>query len=201
MKRLFYIALCVAALLCVGCNEEEDIFTPQKEAIIRYLTSSRRMVAESEVGSVIEENPSFYTQFGQSVYRHIPTYYNSDREEWSEVEPGSTVSIAFNAYVFSGSEPNIDDVYWSNIPKTISEVESASRNPYADLSWSEEPLTITLGQTRTIRGLEEALVGCHDQDSVQVYMTYNAAYGGAEVGIVPKNSSVAWYIKILSVLK
>ena len=201
MKRLFYIALSVAALLCGGCKDDEDIFTPQKNAILRYLTSSRRMVAESEVGSVIEENPAFYTQFGQSVYRHIPTYYNSDREEWSQVEAGSTVSIAFNAYVFEGTEPTINDVYWSNIPKTITEVESTSKNPYADLQWSEEPLTITLGETKLIGGLAEALVGCYDQDSVQVYMTYNAAYGDAVVGTVPKQSSVAWYIKILSVLK
>ena len=136
MKRLFYIALSVAALLCGGCKDDEDIFTPQKNAILRYLTSSRRMVAESEVGSVIEENPAFYTQFGQSVYRHIPTYYNSDREEWSQVEAGSTVSIAFNAYVFEGTEPTINDVYWSNIPKTITEVESTSKN-------------------RTVRGLAE----------------------------------------------
>lgn len=201
MKRLFYIAISVVALICCGCNEEEDIFTPQKESIIRYLTSSRRLVAEDEVGNVIEEQPPFYTQFGQSVYRHIPNYYEEGRDEWSVIERGNTVQIAFDAYIFSGSEPSEKDLYWSNIPESISAVESNSKNPYADLQWSEEPLTITLGRTNIISGIETALIGCRDQDSVQVYMAYTAAYNKAKVGTVPKRSPIAWYIKILNVSK
>lgn len=201
MKRLFYIAISVAALICCGCNEEEDIFTPQKEAIIRYLTSARRLVAEEDMGNVIEEQPAFYTQFGQSVYRHIPNYYEEGRDEWSVIERGSTVQIAFDAYVFNGSEPSVKDLYWSNIPESISKVESESKNPYADLRWSEEPLTITLGRTDIISGIETALMGCRDQDSVQVYMAYTAAYNKNKIGTVPKRSSIAWYIKILNVSK
>lgn len=200
MKRIFGIAVFALAFLC-GCGDDEDIFGNQQTSIVRYLTSTRRLIAESDVDNVIENDPAFYTEHGRSTYRYIPTYYNADREEWSEVERGSTVDLLFDAYVFSGSEPSLSNVYWSNVGSTISALESQSVNPIAKLDWTTDPLTVTIGSTKMIKGLEEALIGCRDQDSVQIYMTYNMAYGKNLVGTVPKNSSVAWYIKILRVTK
>lgn len=200
MKRLFGIAIFAFAFLC-GCGDDEDIFTTQQTSIVRYLTSTRRLVAESEIDNVIENDPAFYTEHGRSTYRYITTYYNEDREEWSEVQPGCTVDLLFDAYVFDGSEPSLKNIYWSNVGSTISALESQSVNPVAHLDWTTDPLVVTVGSTKMIKGLEQALVGCRDQDSVQIYMTYNMAYGKHLVGTVPKNSSVAWYIKILKVTK
>ena len=178
MKRLIYAVMVMGALLTSGCNKDEDMLTKQKDAIVRYLTSSRRLVAEEEVGNVIAENPPFYTQFGQDVFRHITNYYEEGRDQWAVVEPTSTLDISFAAYTFTGNEPTKQQLYWSNIPTLISDIEAA-----------------------VLRGLEEALIGCYSQDSVQVYMTSAAAYGKQNIGAVPKNSSVAWYIKILNVTK
>ena len=69
------------------------------------------------------------------------------------------------------------------------------------LEWSIEPLKVTLGETDMIEGLELALEGCREKDSVQVYMTSNLAYGRKNLGSVPKNSMVAWYMKIEKVTK
>ena len=202
MKGVRYaLGLVVCAIVASGCNNDVDMLTKQKDAIVRYLTSSRRMVAQEEAGSVIEENPAFYTQFGQDVFRHVTNYYEEGRDEWTMVEPTSTLDISFAAYIFSGSEPQKSQLYWSNIPTLISEVEASNKNQYDHLVWSEEPLTVQLGRGVVLKGLEEALVGCYDQDSVQVYMTSAAAYGKSAIGSVPKDSSVAWYIKILNVSK
>lgn len=201
MKRLIYAVMAMGALLTSGCNKDEDMLTKQKDAIVRYLTSSRRLVAEEEVGNVIAENPPFYTQFGQDVFRHITNYYEEGRDQWAIVEPTSTLDISFAAYTFTGSEPTKQQLYWSNIPTLISDIEAANNNQYDHLVWSEEPLTLQLGSGAVLRGLEEALIGCYSQDSVQVYMTSAAAYGKKNIGAVPKNSSVAWYIKILNVTK
>ena len=190
----------MAALFC-RCNKDEDMITKQKDSIVKYLTSTRRMVDETEVSSVLEENPAFYTNFNNSTYRHITNYYEPDRSEWTEVEANSVIDIEFNAYTFTGSEPNIKSVYWSNKQETISAIESGNNHTYDKLIWSTEPLTVRLGRGELLEGLEAALVGCRDQDSVQVYMTSEAAYGKHTIGSVPKNSSVAWYIKILSVSK
>ena len=203
MKKIASIAVMTVAtlgLLC-GCGDKEDVFTSQQTAIERYLTSTRRMIAESEVGDVIENNPAFYTVHGHSTYRHIPNYYDDGRTDRTEIERGDSVRIAFNAYIFSGSEPTVSDVYWSNISTTINAMSSQGGNALARLDWSTDPLVLKIGSTKIIRGLEQALIGCREQDSVQVYMTYNMAYGDKLVGTVPKNSSVAWYIKILNVTK
>lgn len=201
MKRLIYTVMALCAALLCGCTDDEDMLTKQKDSIVRYLTSSRRLIDEQEVSSSLDENPPFYTVFNNSSYRHITNYYEAGREEWMEVEPNSIIDIQFNAYIFSGSEPNLASTYWSNIPATISAIEASNKHQYDKLIWSTDPLTVRLGRGEVIEGLEAALIGCRDQDSIQVYMTSQAAYGKHIIGSVPKNSPVAWYIKILSVTR
>ena len=200
MKQFLGIAASALVVLLCGCDEGEDLFTEQQNGIVRYLTSTRGLIPETETGEVIEDNPAFYTELGRSAFRHIVTYYDAGREERIEAVEGSTLDLLFNAYIFGNSEPTLADVYWSNIGSTVSALES--RNGVgAPLDWQIEPLTVTLGSTKMIQGLEEALNGCREQDSVQIYMTYNMAYGKNIVGTVPKNSPVAWYVKILKVTK
>ena len=52
------------------------------------------------------------------------------------------------------------------------------------LDWSKEPLQITLGTTSILAGLEHTLPGCHEADSVQVFMTSNLAYGENAINVV-----------------
>ena len=201
MKRFVFTIMAVCAALLSSCSNDEEMLTKQKDSIVKYLTSSRRLIDEQEVSSSLDENPPFYTAFNNSSYRHITNYYEQGRDEWMIVEPNSIIDIQFNAYIFSGSEPGMKDVYWSNIPETISALEANNRHQYDHLIWSKEPLTVRLGRGEVLKGLEDALIGCRDQDSVQVYITSQAAYGKHIIGSVPKNSSVAWYIKILSVTR
>lgn len=195
MKKFLTILILLATL--AGCKQEDTLLS-ERDKIEKYLTSSRRMVADTELGNVIEDNPAFYSVFGRYAYRHIVNYYEAGREDRPVVEWGDRLEIRFDAYTFTGSEPSTSAIYWSNDAETIQELGKKSGNT---LDWSTEPLTITLGSTAILEGLERALPGCHEADSVQVYMTSNLAYGKHLVGIVPKNSMVAWYIKIEKVTK
>ena len=195
MRKFLTILILLATL--AGCKQEDTLLS-ERDKIEKYLTSSRRLVADTELGNVIEDNPAFYSVFGRYAYRHIVNYYDAGREDRPVVEWGDRLEIRFDAYTFTGSEPSTSAIYWSNDAETIQELGKKSGNT---LDWSTEPLTITLGSTAILKGLERALPGCHEADSVQVYMTSNLAYGKHLVGIVPKNSMVAWYIKIEKVTK
>ena len=195
MKKFLTILILLATL--AGCKQEDTLLS-ERDKIEKYLTSSRRMVADTELGNVIEDNPAFYSVFGRYAYRHIVNYYDAGREDRPVVEWGDRLEIRFDAYTFTGSEPSTSAIYWSNDAETIQELGKKSGNT---LDWSTEPLAITLGTTAILEGLERALPGCHEGDSVQIYMTSNLAYGKHLVGIVPKNSMVAWYIKIEKVTK
>ena len=195
MKKFLTILILLATL--AGCKQEDTLLS-ERDKIEKYLTSSRRMVADTELGNVIEDNPAFYSVFGRYAYRHIVNYYDAGREDKPVVEWGDRLEIRFDAYTFTGSEPSTSAIYWSNDAETIQELGKKSGNT---LDWSTEPLTITLGTTAILEGLERALPGCHEADSVQVYMTSNLAYGKQLVGVVPKNSMVAWYMKIEKVTK
>lgn len=65
--------------------------------------------------------------------------------------------------------------------------------------WDVEPLTIKIGETNIIKGVTTSLIGCREGDSVEAYMTLDAAYEDDVVGVVPKESSVAWFYTIDSV--
>lgn len=196
MKKFLTILFLLPLL--VGCKEEDTLLT-ERDKIEKYLTSSRRMVAEENLGEIIESNPAFYSTFGRYAYRHIVNYYDAGREDRPVVDWGDEIEIWFNAFTFSGSEPSIStNLYWSNIPDVIEQVGQKSDNT---LVWSGEPMRIKLGTTPILAGLEHTLPGCREADSVQVYMTSSLAYGKNLVGVVEKNSMIAWYIGIKKVIK
>ena len=195
MKKFLSILFLLA--FAVSC-EKEDILLSERDKIEKYLTSSRNMVIESEVGNVIQNNPPFYNIFDRFAYRHIVNYYDEGRNEKPVVEWGDRIEIRFNAYTFTGSEPAQSAIYWSNVPEVIAKLSEKSGG---SLDWPTEPLTIELGKTEMLEGLEYTLPGCHEADSVQVYMTSNLAYGKNLVGVVAKNSMIAWYMKIEKVTK
>ena len=195
MKKILTILFILPLL--VGCKQEDTLLS-ERDKIEKYLTTTRRMVAENEVGGVIENNPPFYSTFGRYAYRHIVNYYDAARENRPVVNWGDKVEISFNAYIFTGSEPSTSAIYWSNVPEIIKQLGNKSGNT---LDWSSAPLTIQLGTTEILEGLERTLPGCHEADSVQVYMSSNLAYGKKLIGVVPKESMVAWYIRIKKVTK
>ena len=197
MKRILTILLALP-LFFAGCKEEDTVLS-QRDNIEKFLTSTRRLVAYEDLSSVIENNPQFYETFGRYAYRYIVNYYDAGREDMQLVEWGNTVQLRFNAYVFSGSEPSKSSaLYWSNLPSVISSVGAVEGDP---LVWSSDPLTVQLGTTKVIEGLNLTLPGCRERDSVQVFMTSSLAYGKSIIGSVPKNSMVAWYMKIEKVTK
>ena len=181
----------------VGCSNE-DILLSERDKIEKYLTSSQHLVPEEELSNTIEEDPKFYSTFGRYAYRYVVNYYDTERENRPMIEWGDKVEIRFNAYTFTGTEPAISAIYWSNIPEIIKQLGEKSTGT---LDWSTEPLTITLGSTKILDGLELTLPGCHEADSVQVFMTSSLAYGKQLIGSVPKNSMIAWYMKIEKVTK
>ncbi len=190
----------LCATLClmfvVGCGDDEvDVAEQQRSTIERYLTSSHmpRLINWEDMETSLEENPAFYERFDFSVYRYIPTYYDEGRNNKPVVKEGDEVTLTFTAYVFTGTTPTISSVYLTNDPLTITQLKSAGLN--TDY-WSAEPLKIKIGETNIIKGVTTSLIGCREGDKVEAYMTLDAAYEDNVVGVVPKESSVAWYYTI-----
>ena len=197
MKKILTILLLLSLLM--GCNDKkEELLMSERDKIEKYLTSSRHLIAESDLVNSLDENPPFYSTFDRYAYRHIVNYYDADRELKPIVNWGDKIEIRFTAYTFTGSEPSTSSIYWSNVPDVIEQLDKRSDKT---LDWSKEPLQITLGTTSILAGLEHTLPGCHEADSVQVFMTSNLAYGENAINVVPKNAMVAWYMRIEKVLK
>ena len=204
MKRLYNVVVVVvvalAAAFVVSCsNENDSVLTNQQSKISSYLTSSHqpRLIPESQVSESLDSEPQFYTQWGLDIYRYIATYYDEGRDEWTEVASTSTIEIVYTAYVFPNAKPTIANMYATNNPDSIAELEKLGLN--TEYEWTTDPMVVTLGKEEILPGLETALVGCREGDSVEIYLTYDEAYGKHYVGMVPAKSAVVWFIDIVDV--
>ena len=204
MKRLYNVVVvavvALAAVFVVSCSNENDtVLTTQQNKIASYLTSSHqpRLIPESQVSESLDSEPKFYTQWGLDIYRYIATYYAEGRDEWTEVASTSTIEIVYTAYVFPNAKPTIANMYATNDPDSIAELEKLGLN--TEYEWTTDPMVVTLGKEEILPGLETALVGCREGDSVEIYLTYDEAYGKHYVGMVPAKSAVVWFIDIVDV--
>lgn len=203
MKSKIWIAFVVAAslLFSVACGDEAvDVAETQRNSIVSYLTSSHspRLINKKDVGQALEKNPPFYEQVEYNTFRYIDDYYNPERESRVQVTEGDEVELTFTAYIFSGSKPAVSAIYLTNDQVQIDALQNTGLNVEY---WKAEPLRVKIGQTNIIKGVEVSLIGCREGDSVEVYMTLDAAYGDDVVGVVPLESSVVWYYTIDKVVR
>lgn len=191
-----------AILLFAGCKQEDEILTKQQDSTVRYLESSHspRLISEKAAAESLEERPEYYTNYSNLAWRYIATMYAEGRDAWVEADKNDVVEISFDAYVFNYSNPTGTTPYWSNRQSTIDKFVSA--NPYFDPQyWTTDPYVIRLDSGDGMPGLRKALVGCREGDTVEIYMTYEVAYGKDIVGVVPKQSPVVWLLSVDKVTK
>lgn len=200
MKHRVWIAfVSVALLFAAGCGDDEvDISETQRNSIVSYLTSSHspRLIDKRNISQALEKNPPFYEQLEYNTFRYIATYYDQGRDTKPQLAVGDEVELTFTAYVFSGSAPSVSSIYLTNDQQQIDALREEGLN--VDY-WSAEPLRVKIGQTNIIKGVELSLIGCCVGDSVEVYMTLDAAYEDNVVGVVPLESSIVWYYTISDV--
>jgi hypothetical protein len=203
MRFLRKISIAVAAItaLClVACSNETDTtLTQQQSTISKYLEGSHkpRLIAEEEIASSMDDEPQFYTHWGLDIYRYISTYYDEGREERAVVEHGSKLELKYSAYIFTNSTPNIANMFATNDPDSIAALESEGLN--TSYEWSTEPLKVTIGNGDVLESIETALLGCHEGDHVEIYLTFEAGYGKDYLGKVPSKSPLVWIIDINNV--
>ncbi len=184
----------------VSCNDTDDAVGAQRISIVRYLTATHVpvLVSAEEAAASLEAEPAFYDIIGQNVYRYIATYYDAGRDARPVAERGDEVEITYTAYEFTGGVPRTASVYSSNDPAVIAELVEAGLNAEY---WTTEPLSVRLGATDIIKGVSVSLEGCREGDEVEAYMTFEAAYGDAVMGVVPKESAVVWTYRVDRVRK
>lgn len=193
------IAMLAIALLSLSCSNDSDTtLTSQQKAIENYLTGSHkpRLIEEIKIPESMEDQPAFYTHWELNVFRYIATYYDEGRDLKPEIKRGTTFDIRYTAYTFKSGAPTITDMFATNDQAKIDELY---RGYDDETIWSTDPMRITLGRQELVSGLERALAGCREGDKIEVYLTYEAAYGKHYIGMVPSKTAVMWDIEILDV--
>ena len=204
MNSIRNIAMVVIALgvmlVGVGCNNDTDMaLTSQQTNIERYLTGSHqpRLIVEDDVPNSLDEEPQFYTRWGMDIYRYISTYYAEGRELKPEVVNGSKIEIVYTAYIFKNGAPSVNDMFATNDEVSLEKLRAAGLD--TEYEWTTDPYAITIGHSDVVSGLETALKGCREGDSLEVYLTFKTSYGDNYIGKVPSKSSVVWFVNIISV--
>lgn len=197
---LLFAPLWLPLLAATGCAEEEDVLPQQRESIVGFLTGSHapHLVSEQEAAES-SEPVEFYTAFGNSAYRYIRHYYDPERAARPEVGAGDEVELVYWVYLFQNRA-----ITAQTMPLLTNDVALREALMDAGLNtayWSFEPLKVRVGDDSLVRGVQLALPGCRERDTVEVYMSYDMAYGDDPLGTVPGESPVAFFYTIDSVRK
>jgi hypothetical protein len=201
-KIAFMAVVTLVMTFAFSCSNQTDTtLTQQQTSISNYLKSSHqpRLIPEAEISESLEANPEFYSQWGLDIYRYVATYYDEDRQSKPVVALGDEVALRYSAYIFKNSRPSTDNLFATNDEARIAELEAKGLN--TSYEWTTEPLEAILGQGDILEGIEIAIEGCREGDSIEVYLTFESGYGNKYVGMVPGKSAQVWYIDILKVTK
>ena len=206
MKRVYRIAMsivaAVVATFVVSCSNETDTtLNSQQKAIQNYLTGAHqpRLIAEEDLGHSLDDEPQFYSHWGLDIFRYISTYYAEGRDSKPMAEPGDELKIAYTAYIFTSGKPAVANIFATNEQESIDQLKALGLN--TTYEWTTDPYQFTLGGDKVLDSLQTALEGCREGDSVEVYLTFEAAYGKDYIGNVPSKSALMWDIDIIGVTK
>lgn len=206
MMRLFNIAMSmvvvIATALLMSCSNESDTrLTTQQSTIEKYLKGSHKpsLIPESQIGESLDNEPAYYTQWGLDIFRYITNMYDEGRDQRPIVERGDEISMTYTAYVFTSNKPTTNDIFATNNPATIKTLQDEGVN--TEYEWSSEPIVVKIGGDDILASLSTALEGCREGDKVEVYLTFEAAYGKHYLGKVPSYSAQMWEITINEIIK
>ncbi|MEG1700237.1 MAG: hypothetical protein RR270_03035 [Alistipes sp.] len=198
MEKLFTILCFLLPVLFCSCKEDADPLAEQQTKIVTYLTSTHlpKLVAEENLET--DSQLPYYTRVGDGAYRYIDGVYNPDRVNWTEVTSSSMVTITFSSYIFTYANiattgTQIAMPFYSNDPQLEQAFYEAGLTPGA---WPFEPLKIDMSKTSILKGLYLALLGSRQNDVVEVYMSYNMAYGDTHLGVIPRESPIAYFFTV-----
>lgn len=219
MARVGWYIAALALAAFVSCSDEEDILPRQQERIVSFLTGSHvpRLLSERDAAQSLDNDPPYYSTFGSTTYRYIADVYAPERLTRPEVTAGSSVEVTFSLYDFTSyAAPRGSDCIFSNDTTVINRLVEGGLNPryWVECDLGGEPIRdehgqfvplarrLRIGEGELLRGLQEALVGCREQDEVELYMSYNQAYGEKLiVGLMTKQCPVAFFCRIDKVTK
>lgn len=207
------------AILLLACSKEEDILPEQQKNIVSFLTGSHspRLLSEADAAVSLDNDPPYYSMFGNTTYRYIADVYNPERLTRPEVAEGDRIDITFSLYDFSEHKTLTTEMcVYSNDTVMINQLVKDGLNPTQWVQCDETGVPLVdengqfvphacefeVGGSATLKGMRAAFVGCREQDQVELYMTYNEAYGEKLiVGLIPKQSPVALVCTINKVTK
>ena len=185
MSKIRFHILLAALLVVTGCGEDDKVLPEQQQQFESFLSGSHqpRLVTEQEAMSSDED-------------LH---YYDSERQTRPEAEIGDEVDLVFWVYLFENRA-----ITASTMPIYTNDRKWAEKLQEQGLDtkyWSFEPRPVRVGGGSFVEGVELSLPGCREKDTVEVYMTYNMAYGDALINFIPEQSPIAVFYTIDSVRK
>ncbi len=196
MKKLFTILL-MTTLCLVSCSDLEDVQPEQIRKIESFLRGSHRpsLIPEEEIDPAeVGKVSNYYTTMGDVAYRYIHNVNDPERAGRKEVTSTSVATITFRMYVFTYT--TVPD---TRLPEYTNdrELKLAYENVGLNVShWPFEPLEVNMAGSSILNGLQLALEGCREGDAVELYMTYNMAYGDDYFAVIPRQSPIYIYFTV-----
>jgi hypothetical protein len=222
MRIVWVAAVSVAmlSLVATSCSKLGDTVNASRDKIFNALKSQ----GVYERGNLPVENPPTQDQIKGwfdiigGAYRHIVNEENRTDRGGAEYEirRGDSIAFMFDARIFTGSNYNSMQTFYTNIASRISEI-AGNNSEFNGNFWPTDPLRIKVGDDgRILKSLQEALISCRagdgnpdnddeedniDSDIVRVYLTPDIAFGDRTVYNVPASSTIVFEVTDIEIIK
>lgn len=200
IRNLYLGAILIFAVW--GCTKESimNTYNKQEKAIETYLEKKRYVKRTGQVEKLDPEtNTMIKVDTAWTDTLRVERRNGSSRlvlTEGAENSPTlgekGTVSLYYAAYLFSS------DIRSSNMFATNHE-ESAIEAKWSSDLYDASLITINLNEEKLTEGLKNGLIGVRSGEICEILFSGQYGFGEKAVGIVPKNSALAYKIWVMGV--
>ena len=177
------LAMGLIVSVLVGCEASDEFAPKQRTQIEKYLASKG-----------VE-----FSLVGDSVFVYVAGNKLADAgmlpAEPQTIAKGDSLVFNFEAYTFASTPAN--KPYYTNKKWLMDKFYPTFDSSY----WDFSPRRIKVGTGAILKGLEEALMGRMEGDSVAVFLTSNNGYGDHALGYVDKNTALMWVLNVEQIKK
>ena len=172
--KILPILLALAAL--TGCKSSlETTFNTQSEKI------------ESYVSKQVESHPDYRVVYNDGVVRMVVS-----EGEGEELTRGQKITFWYAGYVFSSYTVNNNALFVTN----DADIAAAAKWDLSDPESRFQPVTVTLGKDKLVRGLELGLDGVRVGEDCYIFFSGKYGFGKLPIGTIPANAPICYHLRI-----
>ena len=176
MMKHKILLFCLALATLAGCESSLET---------TYSTQSGKI--ETYVAKQVESHPEYRVVYNEGVVRMVIAEGEGD-----ELSQGGAVTFYYAGYNFTNTQVSASVLFATN----DADIAAAAKWDLTDSEELFQPVTVTLGKDKLIRGLELGMNGVKRGEDCYIFFSGKYSFGKKQLGTIPANAPICYHIRV-----